>query len=211
VEDELSVQRGLARVFNRFGAAVVASNLEEACDEVARRPFTGYVLDVRLPDGSGLDLLAQLRVRDLFEAEPPRKPLGPAGLPALVYTGHADPWIEKRARSLHATILEKPAPQEELERFAARAVAAEILDVPASALVADLALEHRLSVMQIRILSLEVASVARARWSEELGAEPAAIEDQVRRILSRSSSPTLFALAQPIIQEVMTGRPASTA
>src|SRR5918999_4145097 len=53
-----------------------AATLEEACDLAARRSFDLYVLDKRLPDGTGLELCEKLNL------------ISP-GVPCIFYTGDA--------------------------------------------------------------------------------------------------------------------------
>ncbi len=59
-------------------------------------PFDLSLLDVHMPDLSGLDVLEQLRARG-------------RALPSILVTGHPGPEIEKRALALGAlTLLRKP-------------------------------------------------------------------------------------------------------
>jgi DNA-binding response OmpR family regulator len=62
VEDEASLARHLARGLREEGHAVdVAGLVSEAADRVAAAPYDLVVLDLGLPDGSGLDLLRRWR------------------------------------------------------------------------------------------------------------------------------------------------------
>ena len=59
VEDEALLRRSLASYLERRGAVVAqAGSLAEARAELAARPFDALILDVGLPDGDGLALLA---------------------------------------------------------------------------------------------------------------------------------------------------------
>jgi CheY-like chemotaxis protein len=61
VEDETVLRKTLARLMARQGYEVVtASTLAEALDELAQSKFETLLLDVDLPDGDGLDFLAEL-------------------------------------------------------------------------------------------------------------------------------------------------------
>ncbi len=63
VEDEPSIQRGLQEQLAREGYRVeVAGTVARALQALARRPDL-IVLDRRLPDGDGLDVLRDLRAR----------------------------------------------------------------------------------------------------------------------------------------------------
>jgi len=62
VDDEESFRKLTARELERSGYAVqTASNLGEARQALTRGSFHVVLLDVRLPDGSGLDLLPEIR------------------------------------------------------------------------------------------------------------------------------------------------------
>ena len=67
VDDDLGFLLGLAELVRREGFAVVtAGSLKEAREEIAASPPDILLVDLRLPDGSGLDLLAGF--------EPPNAP-----------------------------------------------------------------------------------------------------------------------------------------
>jgi two-component system response regulator TctD len=61
VEDETVLRKTLARLMARQGYEVVmVGTLAEALDELAQSKFETLLLDVDLPDGDGLNLLAEL-------------------------------------------------------------------------------------------------------------------------------------------------------
>ena len=62
VDDETGIREGLARaVASRGHGTVAASSLAEARAAIEGQPFDCVLLDVRLRDGDGLDLLRELR------------------------------------------------------------------------------------------------------------------------------------------------------
>lgn len=62
IEDDLSLSKGIALAFKDSGFAFVqAQNLEEARQNSRNIRFDLIILDVNLPDGSGLDFLRELR------------------------------------------------------------------------------------------------------------------------------------------------------
>ena len=62
VDDELQIVRGLKVVLRNAGFAVqTASSKEEALDSVSVRPPDVMVLDLILPDGSGVEVCEQVR------------------------------------------------------------------------------------------------------------------------------------------------------
>src|SRR6185312_8454932 len=63
LDDEDILRKHLVRVFAREGFDVTAARTcAEATEALATRIFGALVLDIRLPDGNGLDLLAGLDV-----------------------------------------------------------------------------------------------------------------------------------------------------
>jgi ActR/RegA family two-component response regulator len=62
VDDNSLVRRALERVFSRYGSCHGAESHADAERQmVAVSAWDGFVIDVKLGDGSGLDLLAKAR------------------------------------------------------------------------------------------------------------------------------------------------------
>lgn len=103
VEDHPDYQRNLREILRSEGHDVQAtSTVAEAERELRARASEMLLLDLRLPDGNGLDLLERVR------AERP-------DLPAIVLTGNAD--LESALRAIRAgaqAYLRKDAPVEEI-------------------------------------------------------------------------------------------------
>jgi len=75
VEDEPTVQANNLRILKRRGYNVKqAYSLKEARDIIEEDPPRGIILDLRLPDGSGLDFLSELREK--------------SDIPVLILTAH---------------------------------------------------------------------------------------------------------------------------
>lgn len=80
LEDDPAIARTVAYALEREGLAVAHSVLvHDAREQLARTPFDLLVLDVGLPDGSGLDLLRELR-----------GVAATATLPVLVLSAHGE-------------------------------------------------------------------------------------------------------------------------
>jgi two-component system response regulator RegA len=96
VEDDESLRAQLARAFRGRGYEVChASSLAEL-DALAPAAWTAAVVDLRLPDGSGLEAVKQLRARD-------------GALPIVVLTGYGSIASALEAVRLGATdYLTKP-------------------------------------------------------------------------------------------------------
>lgn len=103
VDDDLSVRGGLGRLFKSVGLAV---EVFASAREFLERPPAGgpacLVLDVRLPELSGLDLQAELATRGV-------------AMPIIFITGHGSVPISVRAMKAGAAdFLEKPVDEQEL-------------------------------------------------------------------------------------------------
>ena len=99
VEDEPHIGLVLRPFLEQMGYRVsVARTLDEARSALRAQPETdGLLLDLHLPDGSGLDFL-----RDL------RKQRGTASMPVLVLTAEGEDRVLREARRLGAALVTKP-------------------------------------------------------------------------------------------------------
>ena len=99
VDDEPHIGLVLRPFLEQLGYRVsLARTLDEARSVLRANPATdGVLLDLHLPDGSGLDLL-----RDL------RKKGGTARLPVLVLTAEGEERILRDVRRLGAALVTKP-------------------------------------------------------------------------------------------------------
>lgn len=64
VEDNPDTLKMLARIFTRFGYTVLtATGVKEAIALAGREPFDLLVSDIGLPDGTGWDIMRQLKLK----------------------------------------------------------------------------------------------------------------------------------------------------
>lgn len=98
VDDEPHIGLVLRPFLEQLGYRVsLARTLTEARSALQATPADGLLLDLHLPDGSGLDLL-----RDL------RKQGGTAKMPVVVLTAEAEDRVLREARRLGAALVSKP-------------------------------------------------------------------------------------------------------
>lgn len=99
VDDEPHIGLVLRPFLERLGYRVsLARTLDEARQALRATPATdGLLLDLHLPDGSGLDLLRELRTQG-----------GTQRLPVLVLTAEGEDRILREARRLGAALVTKP-------------------------------------------------------------------------------------------------------
>ncbi len=97
VEDEPTVRRAVARAFRASGWDVAqAASLAEALQQLGtpdrfQPPFDCAVLDLELPDGSGLDLAHELRDRD-------------PGIQLVFFSGSDDPELLTAASTMALSV-----------------------------------------------------------------------------------------------------------
>ena len=98
VDDEPHIGLVLRPYLEQLGYRVsFARSLAEARAVVKAAVPDGMLLDLHLPDGSGLDFLRDLRARD-----------GTARLPILVLTAEGEERVLREARRLGAALVTKP-------------------------------------------------------------------------------------------------------
>jgi DNA-binding response OmpR family regulator len=110
VDDEPHIGLVLRPFLEQLGYRVsLARSLAEARAAVGAAPPDGMLLDLHLPDGSGLDFLRDLRAQD-----------GTARLPILVLTAEGEERVLREARRLGAALVTKPfSPTKLSQRIAA--------------------------------------------------------------------------------------------
>lgn len=105
VEDDHAIGRALRRVVRSYGEMSLATTASEARGLLSRPGmWSAFVLDVGLPDGSGLDLLAD--ARETFPATP-----------ALVLTGRTEAASINAAYDLNADYVVKPIEEARVRHF----------------------------------------------------------------------------------------------
>jgi len=98
VDDEPHIGLVLRPYLEQLGYRVsLARSLAEARAAISAAPPDGMLLDLHLPDGSGLDFLRDLRAQG-----------GTARLPILVLTAEGEERVLREARRLGAALVTKP-------------------------------------------------------------------------------------------------------
>ena len=97
VEDERDLVGTYERLLQRQGCSVIATGtVHDALEALDSRPFALVIADLRLPDGTGLDVVRSAR----------RRPDGP---PVIVVTGFSSPGSRRDALEAGASAyLAKP-------------------------------------------------------------------------------------------------------
>lgn len=192
VEDDARTARAYVRLLSSYGRVAVARTVAEAREAwTSGAPWVGLIVDVQLPDGSGLDFVAEVRARDPH-------------IPVLVLTGQVEPARTNRAQELEAEFAFKPVAPESLVAFVERAHArARVDDAAVAAVIARLARTHELTTRERDVLGLVLSArgSARAHASRELGLSPNTTKVHIGAILKKTGTPKIADLVQAILRE----------
>ena len=191
VEDDELVGRAFASLLSERWTTAWARTLGLAREALASRRFSGIVLDAGLPDGSGLELLAQLRsVGDRT--------------PCLFVSGHFDPSLATRCHALDAWCVYKPEVLDDVLIFAERAAAvARSVTESSRAVVDDYSMEARLSARETEIVQLVLAGTPRQGLAREVGMSENSVKTLVRRLLRKLEAGSLDEVARRVLEEVL--------
>jgi DNA-binding NarL/FixJ family response regulator len=176
-----------------------------ARDQLESQPeWTGVVLDLILPDGYGLDLLAEIRQ---IHGE----------LPVLVLTGELNRDVVNKVQTMRGEYVCKPASADNLNPFIQRALAQERVDDAAiGQRIEHLARQLKLTRRETELLTLSVDGLSRKELADALGVAENTVKAQIRSLLKKSGARSLATLAQKVIKgatrdTVPPGEPTSAA
>lgn len=191
VDDDELVTKALARHLSSIRPCVSANTFAAARQKLSAhpRPFSGFIFDLRLPDGSGLDLLADARryARDV---------------PAVILTGELDPRVVNAAYRLGGACLLKPAGPDELSRFTTEALAAELgIEAVVRPRVAQFAKDHNVTAPEMEILLAKVAGLSAEELMEKRGITRNTYKTQVRTLLDRLGVDSLEDARRKLLQQ----------
>ena len=191
VEDEPYLAQQLERITSLFGETVIVTTVKAADKALAAGTVrSALIIDVGLPDGSGLDLLARIR------------PAHPT-TPAMLQTGRLDPELVNRAFDLRASYIVKPVLPERIERFARSA--ADVSN-PASLaaridqLVHVWTAQYGLSKAEADVLLRAALGADRDTIAEERQSSPLTIKKHVANLLKHTRDESLRAAVERLLR-----------
>jgi DNA-binding NarL/FixJ family response regulator len=104
VEDNAAMARCLANIGNKFGSVTVEATVHGARGQLSSALCSAHIIDLHLPDGSGLDIVSLIRSKD-------------GEVPVLILTGNSGHEVINAAFNLRAQYLDKPATRLQIEQF----------------------------------------------------------------------------------------------
>jgi FixJ family two-component response regulator len=187
LEDDVHVGRTVAAALAQHRVDVI-DRVAVARERLAEQQYAAWVLDVRVLDGTGIELLEE------------RRGLGDA-TPALVMTGLDERWIANRAQELGAQFLYKPFTRAALHLFLTRASTTPRAPADVETAAVRLSQRYRLPRREHEIVDALTRGVARTDLASELGVSENTMKTYVRRLLERTMHDSLDDVLRTVLRE----------
>jgi FixJ family two-component response regulator len=191
VEDEPHFSAACVRQMRRLGWESRLATSVYAGLTALHHQHQGLVVDLGLPDGSGFEVVDELRRRD-------------RDTPVLIWTGkYFDAESTNRAAQLNVTYAHKPTTSSVIESFLERCKRppkpAQLRDV-----VGDFARAHGLTRAHAHVVYAAASgSASRDAIAKWLGVCPETVKSQVSEILLRVNAPSLEQAVAPLRAKVL--------
>lgn len=193
VDDDDLVRVAYRRLLATRHEVHEAATVARAKRLIETHDFDRAVLDYRLPDGDGLELLAWMRARGIACA-------------VLVVTGEADTTLTARAFLLGAQLVFKPAPLEVLLTFSRAESARVQIDISLADIVKAYANEHGLSGRQTELLLELLDGTPRGELGPRLGVGHNTVKTMVREILGKTQQRSTNAVVSELLERAAEAR-----
>jgi len=198
LEDDLTIGASLRRLIARSAPVVWVTTISACRLAVASQRFSGLVLDVSLPDGSGVDLLHDLRE-------------GGLSAPALVMTGSGDHRVANRCYALSAACVYKPGITDHVAAFVRRTlVSSGSVHERRLRTVELYSEEHELTKREREVLVLATLGIPRERLAAELGITENTVKTLIRRLLGRCDAANLDDVVRAVLARMAETAPELT-
>ncbi len=190
VEDDSLACAAIVRLLKSVTEVVTAGSVAEAREAFGAGVWRGLVVDVTLPDGSGLDWVAEVRE---YAAQ----------VPILVLTAHCTQEFVNRAFSLRASYLCKPFPPDDLVGFARSASERHADDRKAlGGMLERLAKQHQLTQRELEIVRAAAHGVASKEFVAGRGISMNTYKSQVRSVLRKIGATSLGEVRDAMLREL---------
>lgn len=180
VDDDVALAHAVARQLRASFPCTVAHSIREARDALrAEEAYCGFILDLRLPDGDGLDLLKLARKRH-------------PNAPAVLLTGSIEVPVINETYDLGASFVAKPLGARALVRFLEEANAcAHGFDLRTQRRIADAVLRFDLSSGERDLLVSKVAAIPREVFVAERQITMNTYKTKVRTLIRKMNVESL--------------------
>ncbi len=185
LEDHAPLARVLASAVRCVGDAHVASTVEEGIGVLGERTdWAGFIVDVIMPDGNGLDVLERARAAGL-------------DAPALVLTAVHDADTINRAFELDGRYLVKPADPLRILSFLSEAARKPEADRYAR----EWGERYGLTETEISILRAAAEGSERDQLAFERGISTTTLKKHVNNLLRKTGDASLLAAAARLLRD----------
>jgi hypothetical protein len=201
VDGDGESRQSLVGTIRRFGDCKSVRTIRSAALSVAQESWTGLVFAETLPDGKALDLLQRANSLERFRCDL----LGdaPSHRVALLLTNEPDlERLQQRLRIDNIVVATRRPTRQLVERFCRQALAAEFLNIVASAHVGAVADCYKLSAMETQAFALEVSGADPAIHHSVLEVARETLQTFRKRI-RRKSSKAVRELARSVIADLL--------
>ncbi len=186
VEDDGLVVSALTRLLRPYGSVTHCRLVRDG-----RRRLGGHdawcavIVDPGLPDGDGVELVAEVRARGRT-------------MPILVLTGSHGADVARRAYELDAEYLPKPARAEHVVAFARRAMQrhAGILEM-----ALGWARQYQLTVRERQLLERSALGVERSELAAEMGISRLTLDTHVHNLVQKTGDRSLDIASARLLRE----------
>lgn len=191
VEDDAAVRRLIVRSLSEHGEVDAVGTCAAAKLAFRARTYDAIIMDVSLPDGSGLDLIELAKRRS------------PAAI-VLVLTGSRQHDVIRRALEAGARYLLKPCDATHLELIAAEALSRRNAAARRTTLIlARWAKDYSLSKTDVELLALGAEGVPRHAFSERRDVRPDTIKKQIQLLIQKTGHDTFEGAVNSLLREAL--------
>ena len=190
-EDDELVGKLLVRALSEHGHAELVATVEDARSALREKSYTAVVVDVGLPDGSGLDLITEAREQD------------PA-VSALIVSGGVDERRLAEAHHLGASYLLKPIDTRQLGLFAVRMRSKQNQrHAKIAAVVHRWTVEYQLTAAETAVLELAAHGAPRSRLADLRGVASSTVKKQVQVVLTKTGDTSLEGAVSRLLRMIV--------
>ena len=184
VEDYVPFARRLALALARHGRVLIATSLAAGLTALYAEPWSALLLDVGLPDGSGLELLRHVRQNAALTS-------------VLVITGNSEPSVKRIAANHGATVLSKLTPLDRIQALLAPA------DGLREAAVRTWCERYALTRAENLVLSTTAAGFSREAMVAGLAIGAETLKSQIDSMRSKTGHASYHELQIALLQEAL--------
>jgi DNA-binding NarL/FixJ family response regulator len=191
VEDEVGVRRLLGRGLAAHGQVESVGTCAAARMSLRVRKYDALIVDVTLPDGSGLDLI------EVAFAKSP-------GIVVLVLTGSTDHEVIGRTLQAGARYLLKPFDVKHLAALAEEVTSRRKAGERRIHLTLDRwAQDLELTKTELELLALGARGVSRDRFSSQRGVRADTIRKQIQALIQKTGDDTFEGAVNSLLSEAV--------